>query len=68
MATRDARLYVTHDVAKVRPYDAHLDVICILERDGSVRELTETADAPTADALAARRERAYVSLPKAVAP
>ena len=67
-ARRDAALYVAVGVARVKPYHADRDAISVLERDGTVRELSEAADAPTASALGARRERAYVCLPKEVDP
>ena len=67
-AEADARLYVADGVARLAAYRADEDAISILERDGTVRELSEAAGAPTAGALEARRERAYVCLPKAVAP
>ena len=67
-AAHDAGFYVATGTARLRPYDAADDVICVLQRDGTVRELSQAADAPTAGALEARRERAYVCLPKPVAP
>ncbi|WP_412067942.1 HD domain-containing protein [Rubrivirga sp. IMCC43871] len=67
-AARDAGLYVAADTARVAAYRADGEAICILERDGTVRELSEAADAPTAYSLAARRDRAYVCLPKAIDP
>ena len=67
-ARRDAEHYVADGVARLAAYDAGDDAISILERDGTVRELTEAAGGPTASALEARRERAYVCLPKQVAP
>jgi HD superfamily phosphohydrolase len=67
-ASRDADLYVATGVARLAAYDATGESICILQRDGTVRELSQAAGAPTAGALEARRERAYVCLPKPVAP
>ena len=67
-ADRDADYYVASGTARLSAYDADADAISILERDGTVRELTEAAGAPTASALEARRERAYVCLPKPVEP
>ena len=67
-ALEDARLYVATGTARLAAYDAGDDVIRVLERDGTVRELSQAADTPTADALAAHRERAYVCLPKPVSP
>ena len=67
-AADDARYYVASGTARLAAYDAGDDAISILERDGTVRELSEAAGAPTAGALEARRERAYVCLPKPVDP
>lgn len=67
-ADRDAELYVATDVARVAAYSAAREPITILERDGRTRELSKVAGAPTAGALENLRERAYVCLPKAVAP
>ncbi len=67
-APRDADLYVATGVARLAAYDATGESICILQRDGTVRELSQAAGAPTAGALEARRERAYVCLPKPVDP
>ena len=67
-ADADARYYVAEGTGTLAAYDAGDDAISILERDGTVRELSEAAGAPTASALEARRERAYVCLPKPVAP
>ena len=63
-AAADAALYVSTGVQRLAAYRATEDPICILERDGSVRELSEAADAPAA--LAPRPEKAYVCLPKEV--
>ncbi len=63
-----ADYYVASGTARLSAYDADADAISILERDGTVRELTEAAGAPTASALEARREQAYVCLPKPVQP
>ncbi|MEM1116284.1 MAG: HD domain-containing protein [Bacteroidota bacterium] len=65
-AADDARLYVASGTARLAAYASDRDAICILERDGRVRELSEAAGDATAGALEARRERAYVCLPKAV--
>ena len=67
-ALSDAALYVATGTARLAAYDADRDAIAILERDGTVRELSVAAGAPTAGALEAERERAYVCLPKPVAP
>ena len=67
-AAADSRLYVASGTARLAAYDSDRDAICILERDGRVRELSEAAGDATAGALEARRERAYVCLPKSVEP
>lgn len=67
-APRDADLYVSTGIARLAAYSTAREPICILERDGRIRELSESAGAPTAEALENTRERAYVCLPKAVAP
>ena len=64
-APADAALYVSTGVQRLAAYRASEDPICILERDGTVRELSEAADAP--EALSRRGEKAYVCLPKEVA-
>ena len=66
-ADADAGLYVSTGVQRLAAYRAGEDPVCILERDGSVHELTEASDAPAAAALARRAEKAYVCLPKEVA-
>jgi hypothetical protein len=66
-AGADAGLYVSTGVQRLAAYRATEDPICILERDGSVHELSEAADAPAALALARRAEKAFVCLPKEVA-
>ena len=67
-ALEDARYYGVVGTERLSAYDAVDDAIRVLERDGTVRELSEAADATTAGALEARRERAYVCLPKAITP
>ena len=66
-AAADARYYVAADTARLAAYDADGEAISVLERDGTVRELSEVVGA-FAEALESRRERAYVCLPKPVAP
>ena len=67
-APRDAPLYAATGTAHVAAYTTDREPITILERDGRVRELSEAAGAASAEALENTRERAYVCLPKAVAP
>jgi HD superfamily phosphohydrolase len=62
-AADDAALYVTTGVAHLSTYRATRDAICILERDGRVRELSDTADGGFAAAAA----KPYVCFPKSLA-
>ena len=64
-APRDAALYVSTGTQRMAAYSSHKDPVCILERDGTVRELSEAADTPSA--LVGRAEKAFVCLPKEVA-
>ena len=64
-AADDARCYVSTGTQRLAAYRADDDPVRILERDGSVHDLTESADAP--GALAQRAEKHYVCLPKEVA-
>ena len=66
-ALSDAEYYVAADSARLAAYDSRGEAISVLERDGTVRELSDAAGA-FAGALEARHERAYVCLPKPVAP
>ena len=65
-AHADAAYYVAVGRERLAAYDAGRDPVCILERDGRVRELTESAGVLAPGALAAARERDYVCLPKAI--
>ena len=65
-ARDDARYYVAAGRERLAAYDADGDAICILERDGTVRELTESTGVLAPGALADARERDYVCLPKAL--
>ena len=65
-AAADARLYVATGVQRVAAYRAGEDPICILERDGRVRELFEVLG-PAPRAGASADGRAFVCLPKEVA-
>ncbi len=66
-ALADAALYVVPGEARLSAYRAGTGAICILERDGRVRELSETADAAAGLALSQPASRAYVCLPKPLA-
>jgi len=64
-AAADARYYVGEGVARLDAYHASTEAICILERDGRLRELSEASEF-TAGSLAAAVEKPYVCLPKEV--
>ena len=69
-ALADADLYVTTGAQRLSAYRSGTDPICILERDGTVRELSEAleiANGGAPEALARRGEKAFVCLPKEVA-
>ena len=66
-AHADAALYVVPGEAHLAAYRSGAGAICILERDGRVRELSESADAAAGLALAQPATRAYVCLPKPLA-
>ncbi len=69
-ALHDAVLYVSTGTQRLSAYRSGTDPICILERDGTVRELSEAleiANGGTSEALARRGEKSYVCLPKEVA-
>ena len=65
-ADADAGYYVSVGRERLAAYDADRDPVCILERDGRVRELTASAGVLAPGALEASRERDYVCLPKAL--
>lgn len=65
-ARDDARYYVAVGRERLAAYDADRDPVCILERDGRVRELTESTGVLAPGALGGARERDYVCLPKAL--
>ena len=64
-AAADALCYVSTGTQRLAAYRPDDDPVRILERDGSVHDLTESADAP--GALARRSDKHYVCLPKEVA-
>lgn len=66
-AAADAALYVHPGEARVSAYRAGDVPIRVLERDGRVRDLRETADAAAGVALAEPATRAFVCLPKPLA-
>ena len=66
-APEDAAYYVAADVSRLDAYQLKGDAICILERDGSLRELSEAGGATAVGALAGVVEKPYVCVPKEVA-
>ena len=65
-ARADAGYYVSVGRERLAAYDADRDPVCILERDGRVRELTASTGVLAPGALESSRERDYVCLPKAL--
>jgi HD superfamily phosphohydrolase len=63
-ALADAALYVTAGVARHDAYRLKGDAICILERDGRLRELSEAEGIEAVGAVAGVVEKPYVCLPK----
>ena len=62
----DAAYYVAADVSRLDAYRVKGDTICILERDGRLRELSEAEDVAAVGALAGVVEKPYVCVPKEV--
>ena len=65
-APTDADAYIAADVARLDAYRLKGDTICILERDGRLRELSEAEDVAAVGALVGVVEKPYVCVPKAV--
>jgi HD superfamily phosphohydrolase len=65
-AAEDAGYYLTLDTSRHSAYERSEGSICILERDGSVRELSETAETAAVDALTHFVVKPYVCFPKEV--
>jgi HD superfamily phosphohydrolase len=65
-ALADAAYYVAADVARLDAYRLRGDAICILERDGRLRELSEAEDVAAVGALAGVVEKPYVCAPKEI--
>ena len=63
-ALDDAAFYLTLDVSQHSAYQRQEDSICILERDGSVSELSQRADVASVQALTRFVEKPYVCFPK----
>src|SRR5690606_2629431 len=66
-AADDAAYYVAADVSRLDAYTLKGDTICILERDGRLRELSEAEETMAVGALAGVVEKPYVCVPKEVA-
>jgi uncharacterized protein len=65
-AFADAALYVTAGVARLDAYQKKGDTICILERDGRLRELSEAEGVAAVGAVAGVVEKPYVCVPKGI--
>jgi len=66
-AAAAARHYLTLNVSRHTAYDSDEELIGILGRDGTARELSEMADTTTISDLTGFVEKPYVCFPKAVA-
>ncbi|MEO0743098.1 MAG: HD domain-containing protein [Bacteroidota bacterium] len=64
VAETAAPLYVTPGVSRLRAYAQAHTSICILERDGRIRELSEAPDAISVGAMAGAVSKPYVCFPK----
>ena len=65
-AFEDAAYYVAVGVSRLDAYRLKGDTICILGRDGRLRELSEAEDVAAVGALAGVVEKPYVCVPKEV--
>ncbi|MEM6783197.1 MAG: HD domain-containing protein [Bacteroidota bacterium] len=63
-AEEAAPLYVTPGVSRLRAYGQGREPICILERDGRIRELSEASDGISVGAMARAVTKPYVCFPK----
>ena len=63
-AREDARYYVSSLSSRHDAYQTERNSICILERDGTVRELSVASDSGAVDALATPVVKPYVVAPK----
>lgn len=63
-AHQDARYYVGALASRNEAYQTERDSICILERDGAIRELSVASDSGAVDALATPVVKPYVVVPK----
>jgi uncharacterized protein len=65
-SAEDATYYLATDDSRHVGYERMEDSICILERSGRVRELSEISDTPSVTALAEFVVKPYVAYPKEV--
>lgn len=65
-ATEDAAYYLAHSTIRHDAYQHHTDVIAILERDGTLRELSEAESIASVSALSGMEQKSYVCLPKEI--
>ncbi|MEL6615605.1 MAG: HD domain-containing protein, partial [Bacteroidota bacterium] len=63
-AARDAELYIVAGRSRNEAYSTDGGSICILERDGSLRELSQASDSGAVDAIATPVVKPYVVAPK----
>ena len=63
-AEADAAYYLTHATSRHAAYERVEDSICVVDRDGNVRELSETIDAAAIATLSGSVVKPYVSYPK----
>ncbi|MEM8601020.1 MAG: HD domain-containing protein, partial [Bacteroidota bacterium] len=63
-AAEAAPLYVSPGVSRLRAYGPTPAAICILERDGRIRELSEAPDGISVGAMAESVTKPYVCFPK----
>ena len=65
-AEEDAQYYLTRDDTKHAAYVSFEDSISVLERDGAIRELSDTVDAAAVSALSRSVVKPFVCYPKEV--
>lgn len=65
-AERDASFYLTHAASRHAAYERVEDSISVLDRDGTLRELSENADAAAIAALTSFAVKPYLCYPKEV--
>lgn len=67
-ALADAHYYVAPGASRLDAYRPRGRAICVLDREGRLRELSEASDAAAVDALAAPVVKPYVCMPRALDP